>query len=86
MRNPLTEKKLPGIYVYFVIPVLICLCLPLSCSPSGGQEDIRTGAEQMGLYLPMLQGKRLGIVANQTSVCEPSLTSVGPACANSSDT
>jgi len=68
MRNPLPEKTLPGIYVYVVIPVLICLCLDLSCSPSRGQEDIRTGAEQMGLYLPMLQGKRLGIVANQTSV------------------
>jgi uncharacterized protein YbbC (DUF1343 family) len=29
---------------------------------------VRTGAEQMELYLPLLQGKRVAIVANQTSL------------------
>ena len=32
------------------------------------QPDISVGANQIGAYLPMLHGKRVGIVANQTSV------------------
>jgi uncharacterized protein YbbC (DUF1343 family) len=32
------------------------------------QEDVRPGAERSGLYFPMLEGKKLGIVANQTSL------------------
>lgn len=33
-----------------------------------GQEDIRPGADRIEMYLPLLQGKRVGIVANQTSM------------------
>jgi uncharacterized protein YbbC (DUF1343 family) len=40
----------------------------LSCGISKGQEDIITGARQTGIYLPLLEGKNIGIVANQTSV------------------
>ncbi|KPL12376.1 MAG: hypothetical protein AMS26_18205, partial [Bacteroides sp. SM23_62] len=40
----------------------------LSCSHSRGQDDILTGAERTDMYMPMLGGKRVGIVANQTSV------------------
>ena len=32
------------------------------------QAEILTGAEQFALYLPLLQGKRVGVVANHTSV------------------
>lgn len=35
---------------------------------SSAQTGIKTGAEQTGKYLPLLQGKRVGVVANQTSV------------------
>jgi len=35
---------------------------------SSVQTGIKTGAEQTGKYLPLLQGKRVGVVANQTSV------------------
>ena len=33
-----------------------------------GQKKILPGAERMDLYLPLLEGKRIGIVANQTSL------------------
>lgn len=32
------------------------------------QAEILTGAEQFAIYLPLLQGKRVGVVANHTSV------------------
>jgi uncharacterized protein YbbC (DUF1343 family) len=32
------------------------------------KKEIRTGAEQTGKYLPLLKGKRVAIMANQTSV------------------
>lgn len=36
--------------------------------PSANATSIKTGAEQTGKYLPLLKGKRVAIVANQTSV------------------
>ena len=33
-------------------------------------QQLRTGAEQTDLYLPILQGKKIGLVVNQTSVSE----------------
>ena len=68
MRNPLHKilpSRIPG---YFMVPALFCLSFLLACSHSRGQDDIQTGAERTDMYLPMLEGKRLGIVANQTSV------------------
>lgn len=35
---------------------------------SSAKIEIKTGAEQTEKYLPLLQGKRIGVVANQTSV------------------
>jgi len=32
------------------------------------QDDVRPGAERSGMYFPRLKGKKLGIVANQTSL------------------
>lgn len=37
--------------------------------PSGsGSQRLRTGAERMEVYLPLLQGKRVAVVANQSSL------------------
>ncbi|MFC2115324.1 exo-beta-N-acetylmuramidase NamZ domain-containing protein [Bacteroidota bacterium] len=50
-----------GIYLSTVLITFMFL----ACS---GQDEVRTGAEQLEFYLPSLQGKRIGIVANQTSM------------------
>jgi uncharacterized protein YbbC (DUF1343 family) len=68
MKNPLSENIPYNIPGYFMVFVLFCLSFLLSCSHSRGQDDIQTGAERTDLYLPMLQGIKVGIVANQTSV------------------
>jgi uncharacterized protein YbbC (DUF1343 family) len=68
MRIPLSERipfNVPGC---FMVLVPVCLSFLLSCSLSRGQEDILTGAERTELYLPMLSGRNIGMVANQTSV------------------
>lgn len=44
----------------------IVFASPDVCAATGG--GIQTGAEQTEKYLPLLQGKRIAIVANQTSV------------------
>lgn len=36
--------------------------------PPATAQPLRTGAEQLDLYLPMLQGKRVGLIVNQTSM------------------
>ncbi len=42
--------------------------LVLVCSTVGFSQQIRTAAEQAELYLPLLQGKKVGVVGNQTSI------------------
>lgn len=44
------------------------LVLVLSVVASSAQARIKTGAEQTEKYLPLLNGKRVAIVANQTSI------------------
>jgi uncharacterized protein YbbC (DUF1343 family) len=39
-----------------------------STRPGYSQQHILTGAEQSDLYLPLLQGKKVGFVGNQTSI------------------
>jgi uncharacterized protein YbbC (DUF1343 family) len=47
-----------------LLPLLFsCVCTTLTA-----QDAIRTGAEQTEKYLPLLKGKRVGILANPTSV------------------
>jgi uncharacterized protein YbbC (DUF1343 family) len=82
MKNPLPEKIHVNIPGYFMVLTLLCLSFLLSCSHSRGQDELLTGAERTDMYLPMLEGKRLGIVANQTSVIDSthmvdSLMSIG---------
>jgi uncharacterized protein YbbC (DUF1343 family) len=42
--------------------------LVLACSTVGFSQQIRAAAEQAELYLPLLQGKKVGVVGNQTSI------------------
>lgn len=46
---------------------LVALLLVLSLN-SFSQTEIKTGAEQLELYLPLLKGKRVAMLANQTSI------------------
>ncbi|MCK4748649.1 MAG: DUF1343 domain-containing protein, partial [Bacteroidales bacterium] len=47
------------------LSALLIFVLFQDCS---GQNEIRPGADRTQLYLTMLEGKRVGIVANQTSM------------------
>ena len=44
--------------------LLIFALIPCSMSA----QYVRTGADRLDEYLPLLQGKRVGLVVNQTSV------------------
>lgn len=48
--------------------VLIILTIVTFYSCSGQMKNIETGADQTGKYIPMLEGKKIAIVANQTSM------------------
>jgi uncharacterized protein YbbC (DUF1343 family) len=67
------------IFNVFKNTVLLSLLVLISCGNLSRQEvnqypkkiqkkELIVGANQIGAYLPLLQGKRVGIVANQTSV------------------
>lgn len=56
-------KTLTALFVVFLIVFV--------WSNSSAADGIKTGAEQTEKYLPLLQGKRIAIVANQTSVIGP---------------
>lgn len=63
---------------YFLLKVIVVLCLnfigiALFAQSKGRvlyDKDVETGAEQMQVYLPLLEGKNVAVVANQTSVIE----------------
>lgn len=50
-----------------IIFILITSSIFLSWNLSG-QSEIKTGAEQLDQYVPLLKGKRVAMLANQTSV------------------
>ncbi|PZX55617.1 exo-beta-N-acetylmuramidase NamZ family protein [Algoriphagus chordae] len=55
---------------FFALSSALCFCttkLPASQGEETVQE-IKTGAEQTELYLPLLEGKRVAVLANQTSI------------------
>lgn len=54
-------KNLPLVYI-------LTGWLLLGWSTFGFSQQIRTAAEQAELYLPLLQGKKVGVVGNQTSI------------------
>ena len=47
--------------------ILLLFLISVSCAGSG-KADIRTGAEQPEKYLSALQGKKVGLVVNHTSL------------------
>lgn len=54
----------------FALSILLCFCttkLPANQAEDAEQE-IKTGAEQTDLYLPLLKGRRVAVLANQTSI------------------
>ncbi|MDA0314562.1 MAG: DUF1343 domain-containing protein [Bacteroidetes bacterium] len=54
-------KNLPLIYI-------LTICLYLTSIVDAYTQQILVGAEQTQLYLPQLQGKKVGVVGNQTSM------------------
>ena len=54
----------------FALSILLCFCttkLPAE-QAKGTVQEIKTGADQTELYLPLLKGKRVAVLANQTSI------------------
>jgi uncharacterized protein YbbC (DUF1343 family) len=54
----------------FCFGIILCFCttkLPAS-QIEGTDQEIKTGAEQTEVYLPLLKGKRVAVLANQTSI------------------
>lgn len=54
----------------FALSILLCFCttkLPAE-QAKGTDQEIKTGADQTELYLPLLKGKRVAVLANQTSI------------------
>ena len=56
------------------IVLTLGLLMPFSCKSQGDQNPLQPipAAQNMGRYLPLLQGKQIGLVANQTSVVKNS--------------
>ena len=48
--------------------IILAVAIALSSIASFAQQALRTGAEQPEKYLPMLEGKRVAILANHTSM------------------
>ena len=52
----------------YIIPVLLIITAVTACSAEKGDITLTTGAERTGEYLPLLEGKKVAVVANQTSM------------------
>ncbi|MDM8002026.1 MAG: DUF1343 domain-containing protein [Bacteroidota bacterium] len=52
----------------YIIPVLLVIASVAACSAEKGDTTLMTGAERTGEYLPLLEGKKVAVVANQTSM------------------
>ena len=55
---------------YFFLWLAFLLLSTPSLAQTNATERVRTGAESMSQYLPMLEGKRVGLVVNQTAVVQ----------------
>ena len=55
---------------YFLLWLAYLLLSTPSSAQTNAAERVRTGAESMSQYLPMLEGKRVGLVVNQTAVVQ----------------
>lgn len=56
--------------LFFSLSLCLCFCSQKMQSNNSASfsEEIRTGAEQTNLYLPLLKDKRVAVLANQTSI------------------
>jgi len=52
----------------YIIPVLLTIAAVAACSVEKSDITLMTGAERTGEYLPLLEGKKVAVVANQTSM------------------
>src|SRR5690606_38905693 len=64
-QNSMKQTKLTPFIHFLSITLLILLNLSTAIAR---QNNPQPGAERPDLYLPQLQGKNIGIVANQTSI------------------
>lgn len=70
MRSPACRKEINNLdskpvgFLYF----LLFLFLFTSCKAQPGAKKLLVGAAQTERYLPMLKGKKVGVIANPTSV------------------
>src|SRR5690242_20071763 len=56
---------------FFALLIVLGVCNSRNQSPTvyiAGKKEIKTGAEQTEKYLPYLKGKRVAILANQTTI------------------
>ena len=63
--------KLFSVLFLTMLSVGITECIAQTASPiqgMAGKKEIITGADQTEKYLPLLKGKRIGLVANQSSI------------------
>ncbi|MGX5819706.1 exo-beta-N-acetylmuramidase NamZ family protein [Chitinophaga lutea] len=51
---------------------ILLIWLLCGCLPAFAQTAVKTGAERTEVYLPLLAGKRVGLLVNQTSIIGPS--------------
>ncbi|WP_026966079.1 exo-beta-N-acetylmuramidase NamZ family protein [Algoriphagus terrigena] len=58
-------KQTKNSFLIYFLAFSLTLC---SAQFSFSQQPILTGAEQSELYLPLLEGKKVGVVGNQTSI------------------
>jgi uncharacterized protein YbbC (DUF1343 family) len=64
MRSSFLSPSQGGIQEFsFVFLLLVLIHIPFVVT-----SQVKTGAEQTGLYYPLLKGKRIGVVANNASV------------------
>lgn len=56
--------------LFFSLGFFLCFCSPKlqQSNTIAFGENIKTGADQTHLYLPLLKGKRVAVLANQTSI------------------
>jgi uncharacterized protein YbbC (DUF1343 family) len=52
--------------LFFTLSLMLSFCAPKTQADQ--TPEIKTGAEQTDLYLPLLKGKRVAVLANQTSI------------------
>ena len=64
-QNSMNRTKLSSLS--YILAIILCFFSGI-ISVQAFQKDVLTGSEQPELYLDQLQGKRVGVVSNQTSI------------------